>query len=132
MKYFVTGGAGFIGSHLVDRLIAEGNEVVVYDNLSLGKKEYLEQHFSNPNFKFIQADLLDVSKLKESMAGSEAVFHLAANSDIIKSAENPKIDLEQGTVVTYNVLEAMRANNIAKIIFTSSNVVYGEATKSPT
>src|SRR3989344_2475871 len=132
IKAFVTGGAGFIGSHLVDRLIADGYEVAVFDNLSLGKKEYIKQHFSNPKFKFIEADLLDTENLKEAMSGSEIVFHLAANSDVIRSAQNPKIDLEQGTMATYNVLEAMRVNNIKKILFTSSNVVYGEATVSPT
>ncbi|OGH88675.1 MAG: UDP-glucose 4-epimerase [Candidatus Magasanikbacteria bacterium RIFOXYC2_FULL_42_28] len=132
MKCFVTGGAGFIGSHLTDRLILEGNEVVVYDNLSLGKENYISHHFSHPQFKFVQADLLDDQELVKAMAGSEVVFHLAANSDIIKSAKNPGIDLEQGTMVTYKVLEAMRANNTQKIVFTSSNVVYGEATKSPT
>ncbi|OGZ29936.1 MAG: UDP-glucose 4-epimerase [Candidatus Niyogibacteria bacterium RIFCSPLOWO2_01_FULL_45_48] len=132
MRFFITGGAGFIGSHLSDRLMAEGNEVTVYDNLSLGKKEFVERHFSSPKFKFVQADLLEFDKLKTSMEGSDVVFHLAANSDIIKSAKNPKIDLEQGTIVTYKVLEAMRANNIKKIVFTSSNVVYGEAVKSPT
>ncbi len=132
MKCFVTGGAGFIGSHLVDRLMAEGNEVVIYDNLSLGKKEYIEQHFSNPKFKFVEADLLDIEKLKKALSGSEIVFHLASNSNVIKSAKNPEVDLEQGTIVTYKVLEAMQENNIKKILFTSSNVVYGEATKTPT
>lgn len=132
MKCFITGGAGFIGSHLTDRLMMEGNEVVVYDNLTLGKEEFISQHFSSPKFTFVQADLLDDIELQRAMAGSEVVFHLAANSDIIKSAKNPGIDLEQGTIVTYKVLEAMRANDIKKIVFTSSNVVYGEATKSPT
>src|SRR3989344_8936318 len=107
MKCFVTGGAGFIGSHLVERLMAQHHQVVVYDNLSLGKKEFLQHHFDNPNFTFIQGDLLQADALKNAMAGVDAVFHLAANSDVIKSAKNPSIDLEQGTMATYNVLEAM-------------------------
>lgn len=132
MKCFVTGGAGFIGSHLVDRLMAEKNEVVVYDNLSLGKKQFIERHFPNSKFKFIQGDLLEIEKLNTAMKGNEIIFHLAANSNVIKSAKDPAIDLEQGTIVTYTVLRAMRVNNIKKIVFTSSNVVYGEATQSPT
>lgn len=132
MKYFVTGGAGFIGSHLVDRLIAEGNEVIVYDNLSLGKEDYIGHHYNNPKFSFVKADLLDVKALNKAMSGCDVVFHLAANSDIIKSAQNPAMDLEQGTIVTYNLLDAMKVNQLKKIVFTSSNVVYGEATVSPT
>src|SRR5689334_15082823 len=108
ITYFVTGGAGFIGSHLVDRLLAEKNSVVVYDNLSLGKKEFIQQHFANKDFTFIQADLLHLAKLKKAMKGSDIIIHLASNSDIIKSAHNPHIDFEQGTVATFNVLEAMR------------------------
>lgn len=132
MKCFVTGGAGFIGSHLVDRLMAGKNEVTVYDNLSLGKKQFIERHFPNAKFKFMQGDLLEIEKLNTALQGNEIVFHLAANSNVIKSAQDPAIDLELGTIVTYNVLGAMRVNNIKKIVFTSSNVVYGEATKSPT
>lgn len=132
MKCLVTGGAGFIGSHLVDRLVKQNHQVVVYDNLSLGKKEFLQHHVNNPNFTFIQGDLLQIDALKNAMVGVDAVFHLAANSDVIKSAKNPAIDLEQGVMATYNVLEAMRYARVSKIVFTSSNVVYGEATISPT
>ncbi|MDO8619913.1 MAG: NAD-dependent epimerase/dehydratase family protein [bacterium] len=131
-KVLVTGGAGFIGSHLVDRLMAEGNDVVVYDNLSLGKKEFIAPHFGNPKFAFVEADLLEVGKLTKAMKGRDVVFHLAANSNIIKSSKNPDIDLEQGTAATYNVLQAMRETGVGKLVFTSSNVVYGEATVSPT
>ncbi len=131
MKCFVSGGAGFIGSHLVDRLLLEGNEVVVYDNLSLGRLEFINVHTKNPNFKFIKADLLDKNNLNSSMVGCDVVYHLAANSDIKKSAIETSIDLEQGTIVTYNILEAMRINSIDKILFTSSNVVYGEVKKLP-
>lgn len=131
MKCFVTGGAGFIGSHLVDRLLLEGNQVVVYDNLSLGRLEFLKEHVNNSNFKFVKADLLNEKDLNRSMSGSDIVFHVAANSDIVKSALETKIDLEQGTIATYKVLEAMRLNAINKIVFTSSNVVYGEVDKLP-
>ena len=131
MKCFVTGGAGFIGSHLVDRLIAEGHSVVVYDNLSLGRQEFISRHLGSRKFKFVKADLLDFDSLKSAMKGSDTVFHLAANSDIVKSAKHTRIDLEQGTIATYNVLEAMRAAGVKKIVFTSSNVVYGEVKKLP-
>jgi UDP-glucose 4-epimerase len=131
MKCFVSGGAGFVGSHMIDRLMEEGYSVVVYDNLSLGCEDFIRHHYSKPGFKFIKGDLLDVKLLNESMKGSDIVFHYAANSDIVKSAKHTKIDLQQGTIATYNILEAMRANDIKKIIFTSSNVVYGEANKFP-
>jgi UDP-glucose 4-epimerase len=131
MKCFVTGGAGFIGSHLADLLIEEGHMVVVYDNLSLGREDFIRHHFSSPGFAFVRGDLLDVEHLKKSMKGSDIVFHLAANSDIVKSAKHTRIDLEQGTIATYNVLESMRDNDIGKIVFASSNVVYGEARKLP-
>lgn len=131
MKCFVTGGAGFIGSHVVDRLLNDGHSVVVYDNLSLGREAFIRHHYGKNQFRFIQADVLDSDALAEAMSGAELVVHLAANSDIIKSAKHTRIDLEQGTIATYNVLEAMRANRVKKIIFTSSNVVYGEAKTLP-
>ena len=131
LKCFVTGGAGFIGSHLVDKLMRYGCKVTVYDNLSLGKKEFIQHHFSNNKFKFIEADLLDFEMLKNSIKGNDVVFHLAANSNIIQSAKHTDIDLKQGTFATYNVLEAMRLNNIKKIVFSSSNVVYGEVNHFP-
>ena len=131
MKCFVTGGAGFIGSHLVDRLMADGNSVVVYDNLSLGREEFIRHHYKSSRFKFVKGDLLDFESLKNAMKGSDIVFHLAANSDIVKSAKHTKIDLEQGTIATYDVLESMRFNGVKKIVFTSSNVVYGEVKKLP-
>lgn len=132
MRYFVTGGAGFIGSHLVDRLIALGHSVVAYDNLSNGTEKFVQHHLSNPSFTLIKADLLDFNVLKEAMKDCEIVFHLAANSDIPKGAKNTRMDLEQGTLATYNVLESMRQTGTKKILFSSSNVVYGEAKKMPT
>ena len=130
MKYFVTGGAGFIGSHLVDKLIQIG-EVKVYDNLSSGKKEFIQHHLGNPNFSFVCADLLDLDKVKEEIKGWDVVFHLAANPDASLGIENTDLDLKQETIATYNVLEAMRTNNIKKIVFSSSGTIYGETPVIP-
>lgn len=126
MKIFVSGGAGFIGSHLVDRLIAQGNRVTVYDNLSSGKEDFIKQHFTNPNFRFIKAALLDLDFLAKSMKWHDVVCHLAANPEAKEGISKTKLDLEQNTIVTYNILESMRKNDIKKIVFTSSGTVYGE------
>ena len=125
MRYFVTGGAGFIGSHLVDRLVNMG-EVTVYDNLSSGKKEFIDHHLGNDSFKFIEADLLGLDTLKEAMKGHDVVFHMAANPEARAGIVDTDLDLKQGTIVTYNVLETMREKGIKKIVFTSSGTVYGE------
>jgi UDP-glucose 4-epimerase len=130
MRYFVTGGAGFIGSHLVDRLLNTG-AVTIYDNLSSGKREFIGQHFGKPDFQFIQADILDRERLSEAMAGSDAIFHLSFNSDVRIGQSDTEVDLKQGTIATYNVLETMRKQNIRKIIFSSSSVVYGETSGEP-
>ena len=130
MKCFITGGAGFIGSNLVDGLIKE-HEITVFDNLSLGKKEFIEHHLQNEKFNFIKADLLDFKKLKESVKDHDVVFHLAANSDISNN-QITDIDFKNGTIATYNVLESMRLNNIKQIIFSSTSAVYGEAKIKPT
>ena len=131
MKFFITGGAGFIGSHFVDYLLKKKHKVIVYDNLILGSKKNLSKNFQNKNFKFIKGDILNYQKLKSSMKNVNVVIHLAANSDIIKSSNDPIIEIKNGTMGTSNVLEAMRFNNIKEIIFTSSNVVYGEVKKLP-
>jgi UDP-glucose 4-epimerase len=125
MRYFVTGGAGFIGSHLVDQLIQKG-EVTVYDNLSSGKKEFIQHHLGKAGFDFILADLLDFEKLKKAMPGHDVVFHLAANPDARLGVEDTSLDLNQETLATYNVLEGMRINDIKKIVFSSSGTIYGD------
>jgi UDP-glucose 4-epimerase len=132
MKILVTGGAGFVGSHLVDRLMDKGNILTVYDNLSSGKKEFLKEHFEKENFRFVEGDLLNFDKVKSSIKGQEIVFHLAANPDVRDSLKNPEVDLKQGTMATYNVLEAMRSEGVKNIVFSSSSVVYGEARTIPT
>ena len=133
MKYFVTGGAGFIGSNMVDRLLGEpDNEVVAYDNFSTGRKEFLEDALKNDRFTLVTGDTLDLDAMTEAMKGCEFVFHFAANADVRMGCEHPKKDLEQNTIATYNVLEAMRANGIKKIGFSSTGSVYGEAEVIPT
>lgn len=131
MRCFVSGGAGFIGSHLVDRLMAEGNQVTVYDNLSSGRIEFIEQHLKNKNFSLIKADLLDNNKIKKSIAGHDIVFHLAANPEARRGIEDPRLDLQQETIATFNVLEGMRVSNIGKIVFASSGTIYGETPVIP-
>ena len=126
MKIFITGGAGFIGSHLVDCLI-NSDGVTVYDNLSSGSKEFIQHHLGNPGFHFIQADLLDFDALNQAIAKHDIVFHLAANPDVRAGIANTKLDLQQGTLATHNVLEAMKVNQLGKIVFASSSTVYGEA-----
>jgi len=130
LRHFITGGAGFIGSHLVDRLLDVAS-VVVYDNLSSGKKEFIEPHFGRDGFEFIQADLLDFDTLRKAMGHCDVVFHMAANPEARVDIEHTDLDLKQGTIATYNVLEAMRLNGIPQIVFASSSTVYGETLVQP-
>ncbi|MFA6889314.1 MAG: NAD-dependent epimerase/dehydratase family protein [Candidatus Woesearchaeota archaeon] len=132
MKAFVTGGAGFIGSHIVDRLLQEGNEVTVYDNFCTGKKLFIKHNINNPRFKLIEADVLNTITLNNAMKGHDFVFHLQANADVRGGITKTKVDLEQNTIATWNVLDAMRINNIKKIAFSSSATVYGEPKQFPT
>ena len=131
MKVFVTGGAGFIGSHLVDKLIQRGNTVTVYDNLSSGEKDFIEQHLSKNDFKFIQADLLDLDRVKEEIKGHDVVFHIAANPHVRLGEKQTDLDLKQETIATYNVLESMRLNNIKKIVFSSREIAIIEIHEVP-
>jgi UDP-glucose 4-epimerase len=132
VKAFVSGGAGFIGSNLVDRLLDLGHEVTVYDNLSTGLLQFLEYARDFDCFRLVKGDLLDEDSLSEAITGHEFVFHLAANADVRFGTEHPRRDLEQNTIVTYNILEAMRNHGIRKIAFASTGSVYGEATVIPT
>lgn len=124
-KIFVTGGAGFIGSHLVDILLPQGYDVTVYDNLSNGRIEFIRQHMEHPHFNFIQEDVLDLPKLIDSLRGHDMVWHLAANTDIIGSHANPERDLRDCTMATFNIIEAMRLVGIRPILFSSTGAVYG-------
>jgi UDP-glucose 4-epimerase len=129
---FITGGAGFIGSNLADRLLAAGETVTVFDNFSTGFDEFLEQAKPHQNFRLVRGDLLDEKLLGRSMAGADMVYHFAANADVRFGTEHPRKDLEQNTIATYNVLEAMRANGVRKIAFSSTGSIYGEAKVIPT
>jgi UDP-glucose 4-epimerase len=129
---FVTGAAGFIGSHLVDRLLADGHQVTGFDNLSTGRMEFLQTALVSPSYNFIQGDLLDKAALSAALNQSEMVFHLAANADVRFGTQHPSKDLEQNTIATFNVLEAMRENDVRSIAFSSTGSVYGEARVFPT
>ncbi len=132
MRTLVTGGAGFIGSHLVDKLLDAGHEVVVVDNLSSGKIEFLQDNIDSGNVIFHNVDLKELDSLIPLMQGIDMVFHLAANPDIRLGTRITDTDLKEGTIATYNVLEAMRLANVEKIAFASSSVVYGENAPMPT
>lgn len=131
-RFVVTGCAGFIGSTLVDRLLADGHQVTGIDNFSTGQRRFLASAQQSPDFKLIEMDILDLEALKKAFADGEAVFHLSANADVRFGTDHPRRDLEQNTIATYNVLEAMRANGIKKIAFSSTGSVYGEAPIVPT
>lgn len=128
----VTGGGGFIGSHLVDALVERGNEVRVIDNFSSGREEFLSHHDGNGSVEVHRGDLLDQGAVIAAMEGVETVHHLAANPDIRLGTEVTDTDLRQGTMATYNVLEAMRIAEVRRISFASSSAVYGEAGVMPT
>jgi UDP-glucose 4-epimerase len=132
LSTFVTGAAGFIGSNLVDRLLGAGEVVVGYDNLSTGVLAFIASARQHQNFTFVQGDLLDTRSLTEAMRGASRVMHLAANADVRFGFARPRQDLEQNTIATFNVLEAMRANQVGEIAFSSTGSIYGEATIVPT
>ncbi|MAK96187.1 MAG: UDP-glucose 4-epimerase [Euryarchaeota archaeon] len=132
MRALVTGGAGFIGSHLVDRLVARGDKVLVVDNLSSGVLDFIKDHIENGKVDFSNTDLKDLDALKPLMHGVDIVYHLAANPDIRLGTRITDTDLNEGTIATYNVLESMRLAGVKKIAFASSSVVYGEDAPMPT
>jgi UDP-glucose 4-epimerase len=124
-RVFLSGGAGFIGSHVLDLLAPSGVEFVVYDNLSNGKLEYIEAHLRRENVRFVEADIMDLERLIETVRGCDLVWHLAANTDIINSHDAPSRDLDDSAVGTFNVVEAMRRTGVREIVFASSGAVYG-------
>jgi len=128
----ITGAAGFIGSNLVDRYLSLGHTVIGYDNLSTGKEAFLREAAANGRFRLVRSDLLDLEALSQAMRGIDLVLHLAANADVRFGTEHPRKDLEQNTIATWNVLEAMRLNQVRLIGFASTGSVYGEATLIPT
>ncbi len=120
-KFFIAGGAGFIGSHMADALMTKG-KVTVFDNLSSGRLEHLADHFNRPGFELIEGEIGDLETLIEAMKGHDLVAHFAANPDIARSMKETDLDLREGTVLTYNVLEAMRINGIKEILYPSGSV----------
>jgi UDP-glucose 4-epimerase len=131
-RVFVTGCAGFIGSNLVDRLLQAGHEVVGYDDLSTGRGEFLEEALRSDRFTLVRGDTLDPAALTSAMRRTTFVFHLAANADVRHGTEHARRDLEQNTIATFNVLEAMRANGVRRIAFASTGSIYGEPEVFPT
>ena len=134
MRMFVTGGAGFIGSNLIDRLLADGHTVAAYDNFSTGRRRFLEAALVSPRFTLVTGDLLDADGLARAVGESSAefVFHLAANADVRFGTDHPRRDLEQNTIATFNVLEAMRRHGVRRVAFSSTGSIYGEPHVFPT
>lgn len=132
MRYFITGAAGFIGSNLVDRLLAVGQEVIGFDNFSTGQEKFLAGAMQQPGFRLIRGDLLEAAALVPLLAGVDRVIHLAANADVRFGSDHPRRDLEQNVIATQNLLEAMRLNGVKHIAFSSTGSVYGEAQMIPT
>lgn len=132
MNILLTGCAGFIGSNFIDNLLSRNNKIIGIDNLSTGNIRFLSNSLNNKNFQFHQNDLLDLNYIKPLFKNIDIVYHFAANADVRFGLDHPKKDLEQNTIVTFNVLEAMRANNVNKIVFSSTGSVYGEAKEFPT
>jgi UDP-glucose 4-epimerase len=132
VKFAVTGGAGFIGSNLVDHLLQRGHDVVAFDNFSTGQRRFLESAAASPRFTLVEGDTLDLPALTRAFAGADFAFHLAANADVRHGTEHPRKDLEQNTIATFNVLEAMRANGVRRVAFSSTGSIYGEPEVFPT
>ena len=125
MRSLVVGGAGFIGSHMVDRLVERG-PVTIYDNLSVGSRDFVADHLASGRAVLVEADVLDLERLGAAVAGHDLVVHLSANPEARWGLERPRLDLEQGTIATFNVLEAMRRGGVGRLLFSSSGTVYGD------
>jgi UDP-glucose 4-epimerase len=132
MRYFITGAAGFVGSNLADRLLRDGHTVVGYDNFSTGQDKFIASALTVPGFTLVRGDILDAPSLTAAMAGCDFVFHFAANADVRFGTDHPSRDLEQNTIGTFRVLDAMRVNGVKGIAFSSTGSVYGEPTVFPT
>ena len=127
-KWFIAGGAGFIGSHFTDRLLADPatERVTLYDNFSSGREWHYQHHEADARLRVVRGDLNETAKLQEAMAGHDAVIHLASNPDIARAATDPAIDFREGTVLTHQVVEAMRVNGVPRLLYASGSGVYGE------
>jgi UDP-glucose 4-epimerase len=128
---FVTGGAGFIGSYVVARMLDEGHTVTVFDNLSTGRADNIRRFSSFPRFRFVEGDLLDIGTLREAIRGHDLIWHLAANTDIRHGVSRTDADLKNCVIATWNVLEAVRDAGITELLFASSGVVYGDVQQNP-
>jgi UDP-glucose 4-epimerase len=132
LRIFVTGAAGFIGSNMVDRLLAVGHSVVGFDNFSTGQPRFLERAMAHSQFTLVQGDLLERNVLSKAMAGADLVIHFAANADVRFGTDHPRRDLDQNTIATWNVLEAMREQGCKRMVFSSTGSIYGEPEVFPT
>ncbi|ASA76751.1 NAD-dependent epimerase/dehydratase family protein [Thermococcus sp. 5-4] len=132
MKVLVTGGAGFIGSHLVDRLMEDGHEVRVLDDLSAGTLDNLKRWLNHERFEFIEGDMRDAETVENAIDGIEVVFHLAANPEVRIGSQSPELLYETNVLITYNLLNAMKDSGVKSLVFTSSSTVYGDAEIIPT
>jgi UDP-glucose 4-epimerase len=132
LRVLITGAAGFIGSHAVDRFLSAGHTVVGFDNLSTGQRRFLQGALSHPQFTFVESDLFDRKSLAQATDGADLVVHLAANADVRFGTDHPRKDLDQNTIVTWNVLEAMRERGCKRIVFSSTGSIYGEPEIFPT
>src|SRR2546427_8438825 len=127
-RYFIAGGAGFIGSHFTDRLLSDRSvaAVTLYDNFSSGREWHYEHHRDDPRLRVIRGDVKDIDSLTSSIQGHDTVIHLASNPDIARAATEPEIDFQEGTLLTNQVVEAMRLTGARTILYASGSGIYGD------